>query len=460
MIMSIIKKIYKLASLLLVVLVAIYILANLKDDKLREEVKEAIIWQVPVDALEKDNGYVLIHGMYAPIGHDPYKYGRAILDEEIAQYEAFQKTRRFPKTLERDETNPYAKWEGEACNNSDTKNTLDFYLKQDAASTANLASKFQTLSERFEAIRGSKKFVEIQPPLFTSAIPSYIPLRQAFDLERILAIREIADGRTDLGIKRLATNNEFGRRILKNSGTLITHMVAISILQKDSRLVSELLSKYPELANKHLDLLNLILSPISEPDYKLDAAFIGERLLTMTTTDVITSQTSSHEKSFEYILNKIYLWLTWLPNNTRNLYFDRLNDYVELSKADAHTLALKIEQIQKKQEKDLGIGYDFFYLRNPMGKILVSVSEPSYIDYIERHHDLDGYLTLVRLQLKILTGTVSKSNLNQILPNYLNPYTLQPMQVDTQNGVIVFEGRQPSTGNYNKSKAYQIPLPQ
>jgi hypothetical protein len=151
----------------------VFIAANLIDDDLRPEVKEALNWQVPADAFDKENGYVLLHGMYALIGQDPYLTGKAILEAEIARYKEFQKTHVEPTSfLDRNDKNPYASWNKDQCSNLETKDTVDFYLKKDAASTKILAASLQPLTERFNAMKNSKKFVEVHSPLITFGCPT------------------------------------------------------------------------------------------------------------------------------------------------------------------------------------------------------------------------------------------------------------------------------------------------
>jgi hypothetical protein len=442
-------------------LLLVFIAANLFDDELRPEVKEALNWQVPVDAFDKENGYVLLHGMYAPIGQDPYLAGKTILEAEIARYQEFQKTHVEPTTfLDRNEKNPYADWNKDQCSNLETKDTVDFYLKKDAASTKILATSLQPLTERFNAMKNSNKFVEVHSPLITFAMPYYSPLTQAFELERMLAVREISEGRLEVGVNRLAENSQFSRLLLRNSSTLVSHMIVKSILQKDTRLLSELMGRFPEIA-KHKEQIQLILAPISTPEYSLKKSMEYERQLILGTIDSIQYQMHNSDSEIANIASKILAKIFYLPNAMQNIYYDFGEFRISFASVDAFHLDKIAAQYTEKRKAILGFGNEYIYVRNPIGKMLVGESNDSqYSNYYERHHDLDGYLTLVRLQHKLISDKISKDQVAQTLPNYPNPYTLEPMRVDTQNGFIIFDGRQPSNSNFNKSSSYQIAMPQ
>lgn len=449
----------KVIALLLGVLLLIFIIANAKDDELRPEVKEALNWQVPADALDKENGYVLLHGMYAPIGQDPYLAGKAILENELARYQEFQKTKIEPPYTEQNDKNPYADWRDRQCSNPETKDTVDYYLKQDAASIAVLTASLKPLIDRFTALKSSKKFVEVIPPLVTYILPHYSQLTQAFEFERMLTVHDISEGRFENGIQRLTDNNLFARRLLTNADSLITNMIAVSMLQKDVRLASELLAKYPGTA-KYKNEFQIILKPIATAQYSLKKTMLFERRLMLAMTNSIHYQIYNNESEIQNIASKILAKLFYLPNSMLNLYYDFGELRISFASVDAFQLDKISAQYTEKRKALLGFGNEYIYLRDPIGKILVGQSDDSiYSSYFERHHDLDGYLTLVRLQHRLIADKVTKEQLPQILPQYPNPYTLEPMRLDNQNGFIVFDGRQPSNSNFNKSSSYQIAMP-
>ena len=177
-------------------------------------------------------------------------------------------------------------------------------------------------------------------------------------------------------------------------------------------------------------------------------------------TNTISYQMHNSDSKIANISSKVLAKLFYLPNAMLNRYYDFGELRISVAGIDAFNLDSVTAQHTEKRKSLLGFGNEYIYLRDPIGKTLVGQSDDSlYSSYFERHHDLDGYLTLVRLQYKLIVDKVTKDQLAQVLPQYPNPYTLEPMRLDTQNNVIIFDGRQPSNSNYNKSSSYQITMP-
>ena len=87
---------------------------------------------------------------------------------------------------------------------------------------------------------------------------------------------------------------------------------------------------------------------------------------------------------------------------------------------------------------------------------MASIAEPDYENYIERQHDLDGYLKMLKMQLDVLADVVEKDKTSGIKVH--DPYTQKLTQYDVDTGILTFEGRQASTCNFNKSNIYQVKL--
>lgn len=457
-----ISKIIKIIGALAAVLFLILIAANLKDDELRPEVLQALNWQVPEGAFDKENGYVLMHGMHAPLGHDPYIIGKEILEKEITRYQIFLKTHIEPTAAVETNINLLSNLSEKQCKYVDTQNCVDFYLKDSNISITSQLAALKPFDDKFSTIKKSKKFVEITPPMITFSLPSYSPLTQSLEIQRVLAILEISSGDLDAGIHRLVENNQFSRRLLKESSTLITHMIALSMIHRDARVISELMIKYPMIATLHKEKILRALSPILAPEYSPKKYIRYENNLSSSVFSNIEYQIEDAEINMNVWQRIAFIPRKYgfLKNNTLNLNYDFHTAYEMLAVSAASELNENINKSNLEKEKLLGLGYSFLHIRNPVGKILVAIGEPNYKNYIERHHDLDGYLTLVRLQQKLSSDKVTKDQLPQVMANFPNPYTLQAMRIDDDKGLIVFDGRQPANGNFNRSNMVHFALPQ
>jgi hypothetical protein len=89
------------------------------------------------------------------------------------------------------------------------------------------------LLNRFETLKATKNFVEVAPPFLTRSIPQYANVLNALELERMRAIRHIANGKLELGITELLEGAAFSRRLLANANTLVSHAIGLASIQKN-----------------------------------------------------------------------------------------------------------------------------------------------------------------------------------------------------------------------------------
>ena len=124
--------------------------------------------------------------------------------------------------------------------------------------------------------------------MMSAQIPKYQLLVQASELTRIRAIAEIAKNRMNIGLQTYVDNAVFSRRLLRESNSLISHMVAVNMMQRDTRILSELMTKYPKIATQY----TAELAPVSAPEYNLKKGFSPERNMIL--------QMMSHLKTIFY----------------------------------------------------------------------------------------------------------------------------------------------------------------
>ena len=103
------------------------------------------------------------------------------------------------------------------------------------------------------------------------------------------------------------------------------------------------------------------------------------------------------------------------------------------------------------------------YPKNPVGKILANTAKgDGWLRFIERQHDVEGYLRLVSLQLLIAKNKISEAAVPPFLasaPQTLrNPYNLNPMIWDSKSKRIIFEARQESKSNPEQDRNFSVPV--
>ncbi len=430
--MAIIKWLAILSGLLTVTFFAV----NWHDEDLKPEVQAALNWQPPANMLE-DNGFLILLGMDAPLDQDAYQFGKQKYEAEFARFNIAQSAHQEPPAKEFTEPNTFINWKDEQCDYQAVANCVDYYLNVDRAKFAEIIVKLKTQLARYKAIQQSKYYVEANMPMLSAEVPSFSSLMSASEVQRIQAIWAIADKQTQQGMAQLIENAMFSRRLLKESNSLISHMVALKMLRRDMLIISELLARDPALAKTYQAQIAPVLASIDNPEYGIKNAFIAERNMVLATynfTNVYFEDVTGSAK-WRYVIARF----GYLPKATINLFFQWSELRLLLANVSAHELNAAKLMVENKQKSLLGIGFGWFYFKNPAGKILMSVAEPNYVNYIERHHDTEGFIRIVRAQLQLLAENTPKENIAKVLAQHPNPYTLQPFK--TKGDKLVFEGQ-------------------
>lgn len=456
---KVVSKFFAYLASILIFIVAIIFAINFVDEPIKPEVLQVLAWKPPVGVLS-DNGYLMLLGMDAPEGDDAYELGKQRLQADFSRFSTSQKNHKEPlaEGSLNEKTLNNIDWKESRCDYVKQKSCVDFYLEQGATKFSQITESQRILLERYKDLRLSEVYIESTPPILTGVIPRYSLLTSASELERAQAILEISQGHLEQGVSRYCENSLFSRRLLAESNSLISHMIAVSMVQRDMRILSELLLKYPVIAKRYSEQLMPILQSINTSEFSMKKVMTVEGSTILPTMYNLKYETSNmigeNGGFFQDLGSFLSLKLFYQPNATVNLFYDWGQLLVNLSEADAHQLdKISVDQREKKKAL-LGSGIGFFYFKNTVGKILVSVAGPDYVSYIERHHDTEGYLRLVNIQLRLINGEEKTG----VFTKYLNPYTLLPIEFDEKDNLLTFHGRQASNQNFNKSSIYQVKL--
>lgn len=447
-------KTIKIIALICGLLFLTFVIVNWGDEELKPEVAQALDWKPPTNAFE-DNGYLTLLGIEAPAEMSATQVGTKMLKAELARYVSMQKDHKETPAPEPNpaEVDDYIDWTDNRCDYQKQANCVDFYLQQGADKLSFVILLQERLTARYNEICGTKSYVEVIPPLVSSQFPKYSLLTQASELERIQAILDISEGKLEQGVTRFARNANFSRRLLRESNSLVSHMVAVAMMQRDTRILSELMAKYPKISTQYVAQLAPVLAPISAPEYSLKKAFIYERDMDFQMIKSLKFATPTElagDKANSFL--KLYNWLGFQGNATNNALYEQSKFFAKLAEVNAAELDAVKAEIAKNQLNDFKIDYLLFVTKNPIGRILIEVAQPNYTSYVERQHDLDGYIYMVNFQLITILNKLEIKKL-ALHDTYKNL-----MQYDANSGVLTFAGRQPSSGNFNKSNIYQVKL--
>ena len=455
---------------------------NWSDEELRLDVKQSLQWSPNPQALE-ENGYVLLWGIHAPTKGDAYALGRQIVQTQIKMFADGASYSDWRAYAQANFAYQKPDWADSFCDYS-SHECVKYYLANRQI-LKELLPKLKVSENRLDAILSYRKFEQLIAPLGNSPFPRWGRVADALESRRIRAIYEIEDGHIQDGIDLLMQNGKAARFFLLGSESLLAHRIALSAIQKDMRVVSELIRMRPDLADMRWDLSGKLLKRIDDKSFNMKKAFqlevdlarnLVERSLVYCMSGLDLSGRGPKDKGWcdstgplgqddrqwpQTFLSGLATRFLFKPIQTLNQIAFWTELQAELSMSPAHTFDADKLVAESNFKKAMGANLaDLFYPINPIGKILTNVARPNAHSDIEKHHDTIGYMRLVQLQLLAIQNRVPNTSLENWLAatpvELRNPYTLQPMIWRGEAKEIWFQGRQASNTNLKKSSDFVI----
>jgi hypothetical protein len=435
------------------------------DEDLQPEVQQALSWQVPEHAFD-DNGYLILLGMEAPASANAAEVGAATLKRELSRWAEFQTTHKSPPLAFKAPTPLDTNADGAnmACPYDRERHCVEFYLRQDRRQLDQWVAARATLITRYQDIGKARRYVEVVPPLTVIEVAPFKSLGEAMEIHRMQAVLAMADGEIDKGLALLADNAALSKRLMRAASHVVSHAVALAHLQRDVRVLSELLQRDPRLAGHPSPHFNTLLEPITGQALQLTTALMHERATQLHLLDSLRH----HDTKTLFGPNDGHLLLgpevpsvwsvaahsSFLPNATLNEFHALATAYVALASTDAPALDRAKAQLNQRIEALAPIDHTVITRRNPTGRILIRIGAVDFARYVERQHDVNAFIGMVARQ----RDAARNPSLTPAALGATDPYTLAPIPYDQSAGVLSFEGRQPNNSNFEKSSRYQVPL--
>ncbi len=171
-----------------------------------------------------------------------------------------------------------------------------------------------------------------EPPISSIAAPLalYLPLLHASDLVMTKAVFNIADGKIQEGIDALKKNDQFLRRLMRQSSTLVSKHTISAMLRKQVQAISEVIEVYPGVLKSNGDEMSDMLRPLSEAELSMASSFEKEAqfVLKNLSTGYVTGAPETVSEKFSTLLIKAF----YQPNITINL----MANYLEMIIQAAH----------------------------------------------------------------------------------------------------------------------------
>ena len=436
---------------------------NWFDEDLLPQTQDALKWKAPDDAFI-ENGYFILWGWDAPDGIDAYEHGKNIVLEHIYLHAQKSPKKNWEAIKSKQEFSNDKKDTDWRCDYKKA-DCVAQYLSDRSLRQLSIDKRANSIA-RYGLLKNLSKFEEIIPPSPHVPFPNWINIQTAMEAERIKAVYAINDGQTEFGLALLRSNSQLSRRMMTGSSSLIARKIALQAIHRDARIVSELIRSYPKIAIEQADTLAPILNSISSKSFSLEKAFAfeGAMAINLLESDVLLADPSKLPvlARLKESLSLIFLSLQ------RNASLNIIGLWPRLVGKAAESPANELDAITSKikQEYQDALGWNIaglFYPKNPIGKILANTAKgDGWLRFIERQHDVEGYLRLVSLQLLIAKNKVSEVAVPPFLasaPQTLrNPYSLNPMIWDSKSKRIIFEARQESRSNPELDRNFSVPV--
>lgn len=420
--MRVVVKILKWIVIVVVAIFGGFLLINVFDEELKPEAAAYVQLPKPRFA-DGENAYFAFMGFLAPAGAQPHAVGREI----IAAYETALAKNPFLDTFKADDYLKGAKLsvqgKPESCDPGKER-CLDRYLA-DEALFRQLLSDNQVLLERYRALYSYPHFEETATPGIAAPIAGFpvrlVPLVNAeiaFDVQR---------GEYSRALDRLEQDIAFWRRLLRESRTLVSKMVAVGALHRDYRLLSEMVD-FDAAAAQHFARIRKLVVLLDRQEANIAECMRWEAAM----GDRVLRSISAQDKSW---------WSGYLLHATLNESYEKVKAHADLAELPAFRLQQAKKDLERKDQEESDSWWRHAY--NPVGRIFNSNSV-AYAPYVERVHDLDGYMRLVALQMQISQRRLSDAEIPGFLKSagkrYADPYTDRPMQWDPRRRLILFKG--------------------
>ena len=435
---------------------ALFLIVNWGDEALRPEVQAELNWQPP-KVIDEDNGYLLLLGLHAKEGVDPLTLGKRKLAAELLRYEKRQQSADDHAVGAKDPDEAlFVQAKSAVCDYSLTANCVEFYLSRSVEQELDILQSQQLLLSNFDRLKSSSRYQEITPPYIDAVFPPLAGVMHAAELQRMRAIRLISIGKSTQGLDELLQLLKFSQRWSENSQSLISHMVALASVQKDLRVVDELVQKFPELLEEQ-HRIRLWLNGFSNERMSIAKAFQFERRVSMHS---IRSALAAPEELQESWLEGQFIKLFNRPNAALNLTYDWHTPRIQLLQKPSAQYSKGQADLEAKEKALLGFGIANIYLRDPIIKILLSISSPQFEAYIEKHHDTFAQINLLAIKLEILKQNIAVTAIPKFVQEhateYPNPYDGKALGWDADKQQLFVELRQASNQLYQKSKVLRL----
>jgi hypothetical protein len=445
------------------------ILINLGDAALAPETQA--LMSVPKYAVEPErNGYFVLRAMDAALGSDVLKTGRILEDKYEKLYQENPRRSDYETQISYVKA-PQSTWKADRCGPV-TQNCVEADLHNRAEVESLLAQNVLAL-RRYELLQQLPEFEEHAIPSIFVPLLKYVPLVQGSDMSLAKASFDIADGRLKDGVDQLIKNDVALRRLLRKTSTLLSRSVALAMIARQARTISELVEIKPELLALYGEAVTYLVRPLRPEEISLSTVYASEARFAinhMNNVDaahgiaIIVAESETPGAAARFA-GKIF-GLFFQPHATLNMIGASWRSIID----EANQAASEYDKVRTRLiEKNRHLAGNPYlpylhYLSNPVGKMVWKIgADPiRYLDSMERSADIDGYLRLVGLQVDLRRRKIAENSIQAYADkagaDFRSPYDGKAMRWIAGKKQLQFFGRQISNANPDSGSVYVVQM--
>ncbi|MBF5004362.1 hypothetical protein [Diaphorobacter caeni] len=479
---SLIKHALLLVLTLGLVLIALIVVANWRDEPLSTSTKALLSsYKTPTEEQLQDNGFLILSGLDAPLDdagrqspvQSAMQAGRQRLDNELERKQWFEKTRGNPaeapapfqpeSAMKASDILPDAL----QCKPDLAPRCHEWYLKHADALRPMLAAQQPSLM-RLAAATKAERFESYFPPYMEQLFPPYQHLVRIHELQLAQASLLWHQGQQAKALDLLEQSDRLTERLASASNHLVGNLVALQMQYRRLRWLSDVVatSRFPisAVARERVQVL------LDAPIVSIRNGLNGEAVLMATFMASMTESSQDWADITTIASEKSQAWKRWLrgkldratylPNETLNQQTEWWAQFLPTIDTDAHDWDAALSNANNSAQALKEARTSWLGLRNYTGNLIADVGTPNYAAYVQRRHDIEGFRRLALVQFKAKAQHISAEKMPswlQTTPDELrDPYTLKPMQWDATSQSLIFEGREAQTQNPGRSKTYRI----
>lgn len=405
--------------------------------------------------IKEDNGYVDVMGFAVAPDDDPHAMGLKRV-EWISKVNQIGKSQAGFDPQEREydfksKRDPKVEAIARALNGSSHSpfGSVDWVREVDDIETLKkwIASE-SWLLERYQRLLEQSRWIDQVPTDISLPFP---PFGTVMDGQRVLMAKVLVlakESRTLEMNQLLASDLRFWRRVLSSTNMLITKMIAVAALDRHFSVANFSLRQL-SLDAQRKAIPEEWMQPISDEEKSLHKVMIGEWIFATS----LMKQTNDDDwdalvdpPSFDQAPKHHWYSLLGKPlyryQDTVNSFAESYSQISNAGDVNYKSLRSSITRIDAEIDSQSAGKFPIHSAYNPIGQILVAMSQYSFSDYIRRVADIEGVRRATLAAIELRGASVKLEDLPSALSksSQRNPYTNEPFSWDAKEKVIVFKG--------------------